>query len=157
MHRTKANFLFRKGNRAYPFSYALSSMRAYPFRALSLALTLSLGVSLVASVMVWSDTGVQVSVNGYFDSNSFQLMVHNPAGGTAEVNLAHAYIESNPLIESVHRATSTVGIVWGTELPDNTLYGLDEPIYTEGMKDCEVIFVDNEFLSTAIPSFNTEG
>ncbi len=157
VHRTKIETPPRKGNRAYAFSYALSSMRAYPFRALSLALTLSLGVSLVASVLVWSDTGVQVSVNGYFERNSFQLMVQNPAGGTDEVNLAHAFIESDPLIESVHRVNSTVGIVWGTELPDNTLYGLDEPIYTEGMKDCEVIFVDNELLSAAVPSFNTEG
>jgi hypothetical protein len=105
--------------------------------------------------MVWSDTGVQVSVNGYFENNSFQLMIHNPAGGTDEVNLAHAYVGSDSLIESVHRANSTVGIVWGTELPDSTLYGLDEPIYTDGMKDCEVIFVDNEFLSAAVPSFNT--
>jgi hypothetical protein len=113
-------------------------MKAYPFRALSLALTLSLGVSLVASVLVWSDTGVQVSVNGYFESNSFQLMVHNPAGGTNEVNLAHAYVESDPLIESVHRVNSTVGIVWGTELPDSTLYGLDEPIYTEGIKKAKL-------------------
>ena len=157
MHRTKAKSLSQKGNRAYAFSYALSSMKAYPFRALSLALTLSLGVSLIASVMVWSDTGVHVSVNGYFESNSFQLMVHNPAGGTDEVNLAQAYIESDSLIESVHRTNSTVGIVWGTELPDSTLYGLDEPIYTDGMKDCEVIFVDNEFLSTAVPSFSIEG
>ncbi|MCK4484065.1 MAG: ABC transporter permease, partial [Candidatus Thorarchaeota archaeon] len=157
MQRTKIGTPFRKGNRAYAFSYALSSMRAYPFRALSLALTLSLGISLVASVLVWSDTGVQVSVNGYFENNSFQLMVHNPAGGTDEVNLAHAYIESDSLIESVYRANSTVGIVWGTELPNNTLYGLDEPIYTDGMKDCEVIFVDNEFLSAAVPSFSTEG
>ncbi|MHA1484558.1 MAG: FtsX-like permease family protein, partial [Candidatus Thorarchaeota archaeon] len=157
MHRTKYKSLPQKGNRAYAFSYALSSMRAYPFRALSLALTLSLGVSLIASVMVWSDTGVHVSVDGYFESNSFQMMVHNPAGGTDEVNVAQAYIESDPLIESVHRTNSTVGIVWGTELPDSTLYGLDEPIYTEGMKDCEVIFVDNEFLSTTVPSFSIEG
>ncbi|NOR39289.1 MAG: hypothetical protein GQ580_06860, partial [Candidatus Thorarchaeota archaeon] len=157
VRRTKIETPPRKGNRAYAFSYALSSMRAYPFRALSLALTLSLGVSLVASVMVWSDTGVQVSVNGYFENNSFQLMVHNPAGGTDEVNLAHAYVGSDSLIESVHRANSTVGIVWGTELPDSTLYGLDEPIYTEGMKDCEVILVDNEFLSTTVPSFSIEG
>ena len=157
VHHTKIKTPSRKGNRAYAFSYAFGSMRAYPFRALSLALTLSLGVSLVASILVWSDTGVQVSVNGYFESNSFQLMVHNPVGGTDEVNLAHSFIESDHLIESVYRANSTVGIVWGTELPNNTLYGLDEPIYTDGMKDCEVIFVDNEFLSAAVPSFSTEG
>ncbi|MHA2361096.1 MAG: hypothetical protein ACXAB6_04130, partial [Candidatus Thorarchaeota archaeon] len=64
-------------NRAYAFSYAFSSMKAYPYRALSLAITLSLGVSLIGSVLAWSDTGVQVSVDDYFENNAFQMLIDN--------------------------------------------------------------------------------
>ena len=145
------------GNRLYPFSYALSSMRAYPFRALSLALTLSLGVSLIGSVLIWADTGVQVSVDEYFETNAFQMLVENPAGQTGAVDSADAYMKNSPLIENTYRMNSTVGLVFGTQLPDSTVYGIDEPIYTDGMKDCEVIVVNNEFLDIAKPQFNIEG
>ena len=118
------------GNRLYPFSYALSSMRAYPFRALSLALTLSLGVSLIGSVLIWADTGVQVSVDEYFETNAFQMLVENPAGQTGAVDSADAYMKNSPLIENTYRMNSTVGLVFGTQLPDSTVYGIDEPIYT---------------------------
>ncbi len=146
-----------RGNRAYPLSYALRSMRAYPFRALSLAFTLSLGVSLIGSVFVWADTGVQVSVDGYFDETAFQMLVQNPPGGTDQVNLAQNYLSASPLTESVHRVYSTVGLVFGTRLPDSTQYGLNEPIYTDGMKDCEVILVDNSLLQLMSRDFRVEG
>ncbi len=132
-------------------------MKAYPFRALSLALTLSLGVSLIGSVLIWADTGVQVSVDEYFDDNAFQLLVENPAGQTAAVDAADSYLRNSLLIEDTYRVNSTVGLVFGTQLPDSTMYGLEEPIYTDGMKDCEVIAVDNEFLDIAKTQFEIEG
>jgi ABC-type antimicrobial peptide transport system permease subunit len=132
-------------------------MRAYPFRALSLALTLSLGVSLVASIMIWSDTGIHVSVNEYFDENAFQMVIQNPVGETEDVDYAERYVESSPLIEGVHRVASTIGLVWGTQLPDSTLYGTEESMYTQGIKDCEVIFVTQEFLDVARSEFEFEG
>lgn len=145
------------GNKLYAFSYAMSSMKAYPFRALSLALTLSLGVSLIGGVLIWADTGVQVSVDEYFDNNAFQMLVQNPPGGTSGVDTAASYMVNSPLIESSFRVNSTVGLVFGTQLPGDTIYGLREPIYTEGMKDCEVIFVNNELLDIMAPQFTIEG
>jgi ABC-type antimicrobial peptide transport system permease subunit len=145
------------GNRAYSFSYALSSMRAFPFRALSLALTLSLGFSLIGSAVIWADTGVQVSIEEYFDENAFQLLVTNPAGQTESVDAASLYASSSNFVESTTRVNSTIGLVYGTELPDDTPYGLDLPIYTDGMKDCEVIFVNNEFLEQSKGQFEIEG
>ena len=132
-------------------------MRAYPFRALSLALTLSLGVSLIGSVVIWADTGVQVSVDSYFDNNAFQLLLKNPVGQTEALESAEAYMQTSPLVEKTYRLNSTVGLVYGSQLPDSTVYGIYEPIYTEGMKDCEVIVVNNEFLDIARTQFGIEG
>lgn len=145
------------GNRLYALSYTLSSMRAYPFRALSLALTLSLGVSLITSVMIWADTGVQVSLDDYFDENAFQMVVQTSVGKTEDIGPAETFIRNSPLIESVLRVNSTVGLVSGTNLPGNTVYGIEEPVYTEGIKDCEVVFVDNTFLDLVSRDFTTEG
>ncbi|MGY5852738.1 MAG: FtsX-like permease family protein [Candidatus Thorarchaeota archaeon] len=147
----------KNGNPAYALSYAFSSMRAFPFRALSLALTLSLGVSLVASVLVWSDTGVQVTVDEYFDDTAFQMLVETPAGRTHELDAAQSYVGTSDLVESIYRINSTVGMVWASQLPNDTIYGIDEPIYTYGMKDCEILFVDNDFLSEAQRDFQYEG
>jgi len=124
-------------------------MRAYPFRALSLAITLSLGLSLVGSVLIWADTGVQVSVNNYFDNTAFQMMVHAPAGQSELLTEAEQYALQSGLVERTFRLNSSIGIVYGTQLPDDTIYGLDEPVYSSGFKDCQVLFIDNAFLDTA--------
>ncbi len=145
------------GNPLYAFSYALSSMRAYPFRALSLALTLSLGVSLVGSMFIWADTGVQVSVSEYFDSRAYQMMMQTPVGPTTEMDLAEQFARDSPLIESVRRVNSTVGLVYGTQLPDSVVYGIDNPIYTYGLKDCQVLFANGPLLDEMRRDFDYEG
>jgi ABC-type antimicrobial peptide transport system permease subunit len=61
------------------------------------------------------------------------------------------------LIESVHRLSSTIGLAWGTQLPDSTVYGPENSMFTEGIKDCQVIFVSQDFLSVAQSEFNFEG
>jgi hypothetical protein len=132
-------------------------MRAYPFRALSLAFTLSLGVSLIGSVMIWADTGVQVSLDGYFDDTAFQMLLHNPPGMTEQVNLAETYASTSSLVETAERVCSTVGLVFGTRLLGSTVYGLDEPIYTQGIKDCEVVFVTSNLLRLVQPEFRIQG
>jgi ABC-type antimicrobial peptide transport system permease subunit len=107
--------------------------------------------------MVWADTGVQVSVNSYFDETAFQMLVHNPPGMTNAVNLADSYANGSSLVESTNRVCSTVGLVFGTKLLDTTSYGLDEPIYTQGIKDCEVIFVTNNLLRLMQRDFLVRG
>ena len=78
----KTTKLKAQGNNAYGLSYALSSIRANPFRAFSLALTLSLGISLFASTMVWGDTGVYVSIYEHLEDNAFQLQIETNYGST---------------------------------------------------------------------------
>ncbi|MHA1935040.1 MAG: hypothetical protein ACW97A_07130, partial [Candidatus Thorarchaeota archaeon] len=155
--RKNANSGPQTVNRAYAFSYAFSSMKAYPYRALSLAITLSLGVSLIGAVLVWSDTGVQVSVDDYFEHNAFQMLIDNPPGQSEAVDQAEAFANTDLFVESTYRVNSVVGLVYGTELPNSTVYGLDEPIYTYGLKDCEVILADDTFLDITASEFTVEG
>ncbi len=153
----KTRKIEKKGNRAYGLSYAMSSIRANPFRAISLALTLSLGISLFASTMVWGDTGVYVSIYEYVEQNAFQLQISSELGDYGELSLAEEYIQQDPLVEQTYRINSTIGIVWGTELDDSTVYDIDGHVYSDGMKDCRVIFVDNDFLQLTEQEYWIQG
>ncbi|MBS3793744.1 MAG: FtsX-like permease family protein [Candidatus Thorarchaeota archaeon] len=145
------------GNRAYPLSYAIGSIKSNSTRAFSLAFTLALGVALVASVFVWADTGVHVSVNGYFEENSFQLLIDNPPGGTEQVIAARKQVSNNPFVANTHTINSTIGLVSARSLPNDTLYARDDPLYSYGMKDCEVIFVTEEFMEESESQFKVDG
>jgi len=162
----KTTKLTAQGNNAYGLSYALSSLRANPFRAISLAITLSLGISLFASTMVWGDTGVYVSIYEHLEDNAFQLQIQSDIGATALLDQAEAYMLQSPLIESSYRVNSTVGILAGydngtvqtnTTFPDTKIYDIDGRMYSEGIKDCRTIFIDNELLGTIERDFWTQG
>ena len=154
----KTRKIQKQGNKAYGLSYALSSIRANPFRAISLALTLSLGISLFASTMVWGDTGVYVSIHEHLEENAFQLQVSAANfGDSAELKLADEYLRQDQFVEETYRINSTIGIAWGTELSNTTLYDIDGTVYSDGMKDCRVLFVDNEFLDITEDEFWIQG
>ncbi|TFH08791.1 MAG: ABC transporter permease [Candidatus Thorarchaeota archaeon] len=162
----KTTKLTAQGNKAYGLSYAMSSIRANPFRAFSLALTLSLGISLFASTMVWGDTGVYVSIYEHLENNAFQLQIQSDIGSTALLDQAEAYMLQSPFIESSYRINSTVGILAGydngtvhtnTSFPDTKMYDITGPMYTEGIKDCRTIFVDDEFLDIVERDLWTQG
>ena len=162
----KTTKLKSQGNKAYGLSYAISSIRANPFRAFSLALTLSLGISLFASTMVWGDTGVYVSIYEHLEDNAFQLQIEPEFGSSAALRQAETYMLQDPLIESVYRVNSTVGILTGFDngtlsanasFPDTKVYDITDSVYSQGIKDCRTIFVDNEFLSLIERDFWTEG
>jgi putative ABC transport system permease protein len=108
-------------------------------------------------MFIWADTGVQVSVDEYFDSRAYQMMMESPVEPTTEITLAEEFARDSPLIESVQRVNSTVGLVYGTELPDSTVYGIDNPIYTYGLKDAEVLFVNEPLLNEMRREFTYEG
>jgi ABC-type antimicrobial peptide transport system permease subunit len=146
-----------KGNKGYGLSYALSALRANPFRAISLALTLSLGISLFASTMVWGDTGIYVSIYEYLDDNAYQIKVNYEPGSPEALRMAESYMVQSQFVEDTYRINSTVGLVWGTSLPDSTQYDISAPVYSDGIKDCRVVFVDNEFLNKTAFAFSIEG
>jgi len=146
-----------RGNRAYGLSYALSALRAHPFRAISLALTLSLGISLFASTMVWGDTGIYVSIYEYLDGNTYQMVVDYEPGFPQALRMAESYLDQSQFVEETYRVNSTVGLVFGTGLSDDTLYDITDSVYSQGIKDCRVIFVDNEFLNDTAGEFTIDG
>lgn len=147
----------QQGSRRYAFSYALSSMRAHPFRALSLALTLGLGISLLASNIVWADTGVQVSAESFFDRHSFQLLVETLDNHYDAGTQAKNYLDNSPFVEKAFRINSTIGIVNGSFLPDDYVYDMMGRSYEYGIKDCRVIFVNNEFLDIVQRELTVQG
>ena len=162
----KTTKLTAQGNNAYGLSYALSSIRANPFRAFSLALTLSLGISLFASTMVWGDTGIYVSIYEHLEDNAYQLQIQSDIGSTALLDQAEAHMLESPFIESSYRINSTVGILAGynngtanvdTSFDDTKVYDITGSMYTEGIKDCRTIFVDNEFLDIIERDLWTQG
>ncbi|MHA2320506.1 MAG: FtsX-like permease family protein [Candidatus Thorarchaeota archaeon] len=136
-----------KGNRAYGLSYALSALRANPFRAISLALTLSLGISLFASTMVWGDTGIFVSIHEYLEDNSYQLAIDSNPSFPEDLDIAESYLHQSQFVEETYRLKSTVGLV----------YDIEDEVYSAGIKDCRVVFVDNEFLNKSAFEFMIEG
>ena len=141
----------------YGLSYALSALRANPFRAISLALTLSLGISLFASTMVWGDTGIFVSIYDYVDDNTFQIHVDPAPGSPQTLKQAESYLAQSRFVEETDRINSTVGLVWGGNLSDSELYDIDGTVYSSGIKDCRVVFVDNDFLNKSAVEFTFEG
>ncbi|MHA2139868.1 MAG: FtsX-like permease family protein [Candidatus Thorarchaeota archaeon] len=145
------------GSRLYSLSYALSAMKANPFRALSLALTLGLGISLLTSNIVWADTGVQMSVDDYIEEHSFQFLVKTYEDGDDQGSLAYNFLQNDPLVDEVMRIDSTLGFLWGTEYPDEFEYEINQEHYSDGVKDTRVIFVNNEFLNRASIEFEYEG
>jgi len=146
-----------KGNRAYGLSYALSALKAHPFRAISLAITLSLGISLFASTMVWGDTGIYVSIFEYLEDNSFQIAVDYEPGHPDALNMAETYMKQSQFVQDTYRVNSTVGLVWSNNLSDSYEYDIEDTIYSQGLKDCRVLFVDNEFLNKTSNEFIIEG
>ncbi|TFG96344.1 ABC transporter permease [Candidatus Thorarchaeota archaeon] len=162
----KTTRLKSQGNNAYGLSYALSSLRANPFRAFSLALTLSLGISLFASTMVWGDTGVYVSINEHLEGNAFQIQIKPQFGSTTTLEQAETYMLQDPLVESIYRINSTVGILAGFDIgtlnvnaniSDSQVYDITGGLYSQGIKDFRTVFVDNDFLTLIKRDFRTEG
>ncbi len=162
----KTTKLKSQGNNAYGLSYALSSLRANPFRAISLALTLSLGISLFASTMVWGDTGVYVSIYQHLEQNTYQLnFVGNP-DLPQSLNMADEYLSHDGLVESTYRMNTTVGLISGynangtfvnTSFSDSKQYDISSFVYTQHIKDTRVIFIDNEFLNISKRDFFVQG
>jgi len=107
--------------------------------------------------MVWADTGVYVSIFEYLEENSYQLDVSAQEGFFADLSLAESYMLQNPFVESTYRLNSTVGLVWGTELPNTTIYDIQGTVYTQGLKDCRVLFIDNNFLNQTANEFWYQG
>ncbi|MHA2352446.1 MAG: ABC transporter permease, partial [Candidatus Thorarchaeota archaeon] len=98
-----------------------------------------------------------MSIYEYLDDNAYQIKVDYEPGVPEALRMAESYMDQSQFVEETYRINSTVGLVWGTTLTDSTYYDIDAPVYSQGIKDCRVIFVDNEFLNKASSEFSIEG
>jgi putative ABC transport system permease protein len=107
--------------------------------------------------MVWGDTGVYVSIYEYLEENTFQLHVTGEGGDLNALGLAEDYIKADPFVEQTYRINSSVGILWGNNMTGTTLYDINGEVFSDGIKDCRVAVVDNDFLTMTEQDFWVQG
>jgi putative ABC transport system permease protein len=107
--------------------------------------------------MVWGDTGVYVSIYEYLEDNTFQLHVSGEGGDLTALSHAEDYMQADPLVDQTYRLNSSIGLVWGDNLTGTTMYDINGEVFSDGIKDCRVAFVDNDFLSMTEQEFWIQG
>ncbi len=146
------------GSRRYIASYVGNSIRKHKARSLSLLLGIVIGVSLVASVFVWTDTGTRVAIDDYFEANLYQFGVQQRYEYPVNTQLIFQVQEefsSQSIYESSTVIYHSKGILNGTHLNASAPY-LPFP-YENGIKDLQTFFVENSFLIRVQEKFNYTG
>ena len=146
------------GSGWYVFSYVGGSLRSHKTRSASLLLGIIIGVALVASIFVWTDTGTRIAIDDYFADNLFQLSVvqrYEYPVDPLRIYAVKGWVDQSDLTEASFVVHATIGILNATEMDDNHPY-LPYP-YQNGIKDAKVFLVDNDFLSLVQRQFNITG
>jgi ABC-type antimicrobial peptide transport system permease subunit len=146
------------GSRRYVLSYVGHSVRTHKGRFLCLLIGIMIGISLVASVFVWADTGSQVAAIEYFESNLYQYGIQQVYESPINTQLIYD-VESWLTEQSEYQASDviyhSVGFLNGTNWNSTTTY-LPYP-YTRALKDFQTFFVKNSFFDRAAPYFQING
>lgn len=148
----------QSGSGWYIVSYAGNSIRKHKSRSLSLLLGVVIGVALVASVFVWTDTGTRVAIDDYFSDNLFQFSVQQryefPVDPTRVFDIK-AWVDARDISESSYVVYHSVGLL-GVAGMNNAHAYLPYP-YSLNIKDTEVFFADAAFLSAIRNKFEFNG
>ncbi|MFW9935180.1 MAG: FtsX-like permease family protein [Candidatus Thorarchaeota archaeon] len=146
------------GSRWYVASYVGTSVRKHKTRFFSLLIGIMIGVALVASVFVWTDTDQRVATIDYFDANLYQYGIHQVYESPIDTQLIfdvenwftsqQEYLDSDIIYHSV-------GFLNETNWNSSTTY-LPHP-YSRGIKDFQTFFVDNSFLRRVATQFDFDG
>ncbi len=143
----------------YVLGYVFQGMRRHKRRSFSLILGILIGVALVTSVFVWTDTGTRVAINDYFDQTPFHYYAvqrGNPFYNDPNAIFpVQEWVDEHPSTRQSWVVYSSVGFIDIDELRPDHNY-LPWP-YLNGIKDCEALFVDNDFLDRLEPSVTYEG
>ncbi len=151
---------------AFSFSYVFHGVRRRKTRSISLLLGVLIGVALVSSVFVWTDTGARVSTHDYLHSQSFHYSVvqqsQTPVNPEAIIPV-QSFVERQPTTETSHIVYWTICIINPEGVITTDIYQpwpyLDNPAYPPRVnrKDCSALFVDDTFLAAAEQSFTFTG
>ncbi|MFX0167903.1 MAG: FtsX-like permease family protein [Candidatus Hodarchaeota archaeon] len=144
------------GSRWYIASYVGNSIRKHKARSLSLLLGMVIGIALVSSVFVWTDTGTRVAIDDYFEGNIYQYNVFQRVSGQPRLVFdVQDWFRSQSIYKDSHVVYHSVGILNGTELSESTLY-YPYP-YANGIKDLQTFFVQDSFLEIFHSKLNITG
>jgi ABC-type antimicrobial peptide transport system permease subunit len=138
--------------------YVLHGIRRHKRRSISLLLGAMIGVALVSSVFVWTDTGARVAIDDYFAGNAFHYFCyqrsHRPNNPNA-IYPVQNWVDQQESTESSHVVYQSRALLnqWGHRPTDTYL---PYP-YLRGIKDCAVFFADNNFLADAERAFTYTG
>jgi ABC-type antimicrobial peptide transport system permease subunit len=146
------------GSGRYVFSYVGNSIRKHKTRSLSLLLGVVIGVALVASVFVWTDTGTRVAIDDYFSENSFQFSVQQRYEYPVDITRifdVQSWVTQQGITEESFVVYHSIGLLGIANMSDSDPY-LPHP-YSMGIKDCQTFFVQQDFLSLVRDKFNYTG
>ena len=157
----KPHTQYTRGSLWWPLFHGMSSIKGKKARNLGLIVILTLGITLIPSIMTWTSTGIKVSVDEFIDDTVYQLGIRsndpNSALGYYRFLEAEEALINNPKAERVDRLVSSVGLVNG-HLDPNVTYSFNQDLfYLTGNKDARVIFVSSETISRWEPLFTYEG
>ncbi|MFX1317624.1 MAG: ABC transporter permease [Promethearchaeota archaeon] len=146
------------GSRLYVAGYVGHSIRKNKSRFFSLLIGIMIGVALVSSVFVWTDTDSHVATLDYFNSNTYQYGIHQIYHFPVDTQLIYevenwcreqtAYQDSDIFYQSI-------GFLNGTDWNSSTTY-LPYP-YTREIKDFQAFFAENAFLTRVVSQFTYDG
>ncbi len=149
----------RKGSVAqgmYIWGYVFTGIRRHKRRSLSLLIGIMIGVALVTSVFVWTDTGARVAIDDYFANTPFHYYcVQSPNYPYDDPNAIYPvrdFVNNQETTRSSHIVYGSVGLFEVSDLRPFEQY-LPWP-YMRGIKDAQAIFTDNDFLARAERSFD---
>lgn len=145
-------------SRLYILSYVGNSLRKNKARFFSLLIGIVIGVALVASVFVWTDTDSQVATIEYFESNTYQYGIQQQYEFPIDTQLIfdiRDWFTDQMAYEASDLVYQSVGFLNGTNWNSSTDY-LPYP-YTREIKDFQTFFVQNSFLSRVASKFNFNG
>jgi ABC-type lipoprotein release transport system permease subunit len=138
-----------RGNRLWPFNYALTSLKNNRTRNIGIALVLAISIALPTTVFSWTNTGTRLAIRDYFNHNAYQFSIQNVPGDPEYSQLINAQelALKSPFAEYAHITPTTVGILRVDGItPEWEEYYTTGMNYAQGIKDGRVIVVTPDIL-----------
>jgi len=139
--------------------YILHGIRRHKRRSISLLLGAMIGVALVSSVFVWTDTGSRVAIENYFGDNAFHYFcyprTHWPYSNPNAIYPVKDWVDAQQSTKSSDVVYQSRALLEVENRKPGDAY-LPYP-YLRGIKDCAVFLADNNFLADAKQAFTYTG
>jgi ABC-type antimicrobial peptide transport system permease subunit len=151
---TRRNGGSRAGQGLVVLGYVLHGIRRHKRRSISLLLGVMIGVALVSSVFVWTDTGALVAIDDYFAGNVFHYFCYqrsHPSNDPNAIYPVQDWVDQQESTESTHVVYQSRALLEQEDRDPSEIYS-PYP-YLRGIKDCAAFFADNNFLADAERAF----